>query len=158
MRWLPGWVVSLWDPEISGPAECQHLAAKTPDSPETPPPLSPGKDPRGSLDKTGTNQMHHVKIYKELWLSLILLRLCKNLQSVAEKYLIRLIFIDQRCFFPTSLFTIPLGQLHTDGHVVPTVGNSAGSLQVVWSPACWLHYFGCFLKSQNYVLWRHISV
>ena len=45
-----------------------------------------------------------------------------------------------------------LGQLHTDGDVVPAFGSSAGCLQPVWSSACPLHFFGCFLKSQNDVL------
>ena len=42
-----------------------------------------------------------------------------------------------------------LRRLHTDGDDVPPFGRSAGSLLPVWSSACPLNSFGCFLKSRN---------
>ena len=50
-----------------------------------------------------------------------------------------------------SLQNSSLGQLHTDGDVVPTYGSSAASLQPVRSSACPLHSFGR-LNSRNDVL------
>ena len=59
------------------------------------------------------------------------------------------IFFKHQCH---PLQNSSLWQLHTDGEVVPTFGSNAGSLQPVWSSACPLHSFGCFLKSRNDVL------
>ena len=42
-------------------------------------------------------------------------------------------FVFNQCY---PLQNSSLGQLHTDGDVVPTFGSSAGSLQTVWSSAC----------------------
>ena len=37
-----------------------------------------------------------------------------------------------------------LGQLHTDGDIVPTFDSNTGSLQPVWSSACTLHMLPSF--------------
>ena len=44
-------------------------------------------------------------------------------------------FFKRQCY---PLQNSSLGQLHTDGDVVPTYASSAGSLQLVWSSACLL--------------------
>ena len=60
------------------------------------------------------------------------------------------IFFKRQCYpFQNS----SLGQLHTDGDVVPTFVSSVGSLQPVRSSACPLHSFGGFQKYRNDVLW-----
>ena len=58
-------------------------------------------------------------------------------------YLPKFLFIFKHQCYP--LQNSSLGQVRTDRNFVPTLGSSAGSLQPVWSPACQLHSFECFL-------------
>ena len=62
------------------------------------------------------------------------------------------IYFKHQCYL---LQNSSLGQLHTDRDVFPAFGSSAGNLQPVWSSACLLHSFGCFLKSWNDIIWGH---
>ena len=51
-----------------------------------------------------------------------------------------------------------LGQLYTGGVVVPTLGSSAGSLQLVWLLTGRSQSFECSPEFQNDVLLRHVSI
>ena len=46
------------------------------------------------------------------------------------------IFFKCQCY---PLQNSSLGELHSDGEVVPTFGSSSGSLQPVWFSGCPLH-------------------
>ena len=54
-----------------------------------------------------------------------------------------ILYLAKYLFFQCyALQNRSLGELHTDGDVVPTFGSGTGSLQSVWSSAC-------LLKSEN---------
>ena len=91
------------------------------------------------------NQLLGVDRFQEFYRRLYFCSIsyCNTKYTRCDRKVMRLIFIHQIFYFFKQqcypLQNSSLGQLHTDGDVVPTFGSSTGSIQSVWSSACPLH-------------------